>query len=158
MKSILVPFLLLGVSLSAREPGAAQWPMRDTPPAPGAESLFATQPGGARITLAEAERMIQNRENRLNPSQRRREFAREPSSLQGWAFSRKSIVALLNAMKDKSDNAPIFIVMGHAEDEDAAGTPIPGSWHETLILCETRPFSKLASPSDYLLQHPVLWP
>ena len=156
MKPILLPILLSGLALAARQPGAAKRVFFE--PAQATESLTAAPAGGARVTQAEAERMIQDRENRLNPTMRRRDFAKEPGSVQGWAFSRKAIIAMLDAMKDKSDGAPIYIVMGHAEDTDAAGTPIPGSWHETLILCESRPFSLLASPSDYILQHPVPWP
>jgi hypothetical protein len=155
MKPILVPILLLGITLAAREPGAA----KGLAPAPqSAAALFSAPVAGARVSLADAQRMIQDRENRLNPSNRRRDFAKDPGSLQGWTFSRKSILAMLAAMKDQSDDAPIYIVMGHTEDLDAGGNPIPGSWHETLILCESRPFSLLASPADYLLQHPVLWP
>lgn len=155
MNSSLVSLLLLGLSLSAGAPAPARAPF----PAP--QSAFTADPapaGGARISLADGQRMIQNRENHLNPSSLRRDFAREPAAVHGWSFSRKALLAMLDAMKDKSESAQIHFVLGHTEDTDAAGNTLPGTWHETLILFENRPFTLAASDYDYILQHPVLWP
>ncbi|MBI4911919.1 MAG: hypothetical protein HY823_04205 [Acidobacteria bacterium] len=159
MHRILLSALVLGSPLIAREPGPLRQPAVHSSPI----SVAAAPVAGARVSRADAERMIQNRENRLTPSAQQRNFVKDPAGVHGWAFSRRALLEMLGAMKDQSDDALVYVVLGDAENTDAAGIPIPGTWHETLILCEVRPFTMpmgifLAEGDPYFLQHPVLWP
>jgi hypothetical protein len=152
MKIMIFPILICTLAAFAQEPGSVL----------ASTSLAATvvTGGGARITKADGERMIQERENHLTPTLKRVDFSLNPGAVQGWAFSRKALQTLLDSMKDKSDGAPVFVTLGHTENLDAKGASIAGTWHETVILSETQPFSFLGlSPGDeYFLQHPVIWP
>lgn len=161
-----LPLLLCATALLAGDPAP-------TIRTPIESSLSRAVPstvkgGGARMTRAEVELMIQDREDRLMPSALRRDFRVRPEAVTGWVFRRRALLDLLYSMKDQSDDAPVFMVLGHTPNLDAAGKPIPGTWHETLILCETRPFywpagaaflSQSATTDDsYYLQHPNPFP
>ncbi len=164
MKNFAFPLLLCGSALLARDPGPAR-----TLPAPVLQAEPApVKGGGMRMTRAEVEQMIQDREDRLAPTAQRRDFRVHPEAVSGWAFRRRALLDLLYSMKDQSDDAPVYFVLGHAPNLDDTGKPIAGTWHETLILCESRPFYQpghgaptiqaATADDSYYLQHPVLWP
>jgi hypothetical protein len=158
MKSILIiPMLMAGLALSAWEPGTTSSGPLELMQAPVVDPVISPN-AGLRVSTADAHQMIQAREDRLNPTAKRRDLATNPGAVQGWYVNRKALQALLDVMKNKTGNAPIFIVLGQTQDLDLLGNPIIGSWHETLILSESMPFSLSESPDDFVLQHTGTWP